>query len=83
MANGCAVVAPGHAPAREVLRDGVSGCLVEAANSAALGDAAIGLLGDAATAERYGREPADVAGVVVASTTLSLLTLPLILVWLL
>lgn len=62
MANGCAVVAPGHAPAREVLRDGVSGCLVEAANSAALGDAAIGLLGDAATAERYGREArADVA----------------------
>ena len=34
-------------------------------------------------AERYGREPADVAGVVVASTTLSLVSLPLILVWLL
>ncbi len=34
-------------------------------------------------AERYGREPTDVAGVVVASTTLSLVTLPLILVWLL
>ncbi len=34
-------------------------------------------------AERYGREPAEVAGVVVASTTLSLVTLPLILVWLL
>lgn len=34
-------------------------------------------------AERHGRDPTDVAGVVVASTTLSLITLPLILVWLL
>lgn len=62
MASGCAVVAPGHAPAREVLRDGVSGCLVAAASAAALADAAIRLLDDATTAERYRREArADVA----------------------
>ncbi|MDY0054688.1 MAG: glycosyltransferase [Methyloversatilis sp.] len=62
MASACAVVAPGHAPAREVLRDGVSGCLVDAAGADALADAAIGLLDDAARAERYGREArADVA----------------------
>ena len=62
MAYGCATVAPGHAPAREVLRDGVSGRLAATTSAAALGDAAIGLLDDPATAERYGREArADVA----------------------
>ncbi len=34
-------------------------------------------------AERYGRSPADVASLVVVSTLLSLVTLPLILVWVL
>jgi hypothetical protein len=62
MASGCAIVAPRRAPACEVLRDGVSGCLVDVENRAALGDAAIGLLEDPARAERYGREAcADVA----------------------
>lgn len=62
MACASAVVAAGHAPAREVLRDGVSGCLVEAGRAGALGAVALKLLDDAPTAGRYGREAqADVA----------------------